>query len=226
MQSYRRAEWVGFREENIRLHGGVCAKCSRGRSDNVVLQVHHKKYIPGRKPWEYPHDLCETLCKRCHAEEHGIIMPQSGWDLIGVNDLGDVIGTCERCGTAIRHVFLVQHEKWAALEVGETCCDNLTGTAIASDHMESMRRFDDRLKRFVSSSRWLSDKSGAPWIRQKNVSLAIVSDGNQFRLKINGRRGKLVFASILDAKMKAFELIESGAVVDYFNKKHAASGGR
>jgi hypothetical protein len=226
MRSYRRAEWIGFRDEIIRLDDNACVKCGRGRSDNVVLQVHQKQYIPGRMPWEYPHDLCETLCKGCHAEEHGIIMPKYDWDLIGVNDLGDVIGTCECCGTAIRHVFLVQHEKWATLEVGETCCDNLTGTEIASTHMESLRRFNNRRKRFVSSRRWLSDKSGAPWIRQKNVNLAIVSEGSQFRLKINGTRGQLIFASILDAKMKAFEVIESGAVTDYFNKKRAGHGRR
>jgi len=34
-----------------------------------TLNVHHKYYIQGRKPWEYPEDLLVTLCEGCHAWE-------------------------------------------------------------------------------------------------------------------------------------------------------------
>ena len=37
--------------------------------DTKTLNVHHRGYLPGRKPWEY-HDQClVTLCETCHAEE-------------------------------------------------------------------------------------------------------------------------------------------------------------
>ena len=30
------------------------------------LHIHHKEYKWGNKPWEYPEDNFQTLCKRCH----------------------------------------------------------------------------------------------------------------------------------------------------------------
>lgn len=32
------------------------------------LQVHHKEYINGNDPWEYPNEKLITLCEHCHAE--------------------------------------------------------------------------------------------------------------------------------------------------------------
>src|SRR5260370_34736417 len=138
MQSYDNTKWKTFRGEVIRLDGGVCVRCHRGNADGVVLQVHHKIYFPGLKPWEYDYECCETLCKGCHAEEHGKIPPRFGWEFIGGHDLEDLVGTCEFCGTAIRHVCLVQHEKWTAFDVGEVCCDNITCTQIPTDHVDSL----------------------------------------------------------------------------------------
>jgi len=34
------------------------------------LHVHHKKYIEGRKLWEYEDNDLETLCFECHKEKH------------------------------------------------------------------------------------------------------------------------------------------------------------
>ncbi|HEX5452483.1 MAG TPA: hypothetical protein VFX06_01725 [Stellaceae bacterium] len=183
-----------------------------------MLQVHHKVYIVGRKPWEYPHHLCESLCKACHAEEHGKIPPRFGWDLVGWDDLEDLIGFCELCGTSIRYTFLVQHQKWAPLEVGEFCCDNITSTQAASGHMDSLRRFNDRRKRFVSSRRWLRNAPGILTIKQRGIEVAIVESGSNLRLQMNGKKGRLEFRSILDAKMKAFDLIEAGIVSEYLRK--------
>lgn len=218
MDLYRSSLWNNFRQEVIRLDGGVCVRCGRGPSEGVNLQVHHKHYRPGHKPWEYPHDACETLCSGCHAVEHGKIAPRFGWEHVGYEDLGEPNGTCDYCGTAIRHVFLVQHEKWPTMEVGEICCDNLTSTQVASGHMDSLRRFTARQKRFVSSPRWEMDSSGTHQIRQGDVRLAVVPVDGRFKLRVNGQLGKLTFLSLLDAKMKAFERIESGAIDAYFKK--------
>src|SRR6202171_5874995 len=161
MNHYHRTEWRDFRNEVIRLHDGVCHRCGRGPADGVVLQVHHNTYVAGRLPWQYRHDQCEVLCKGCHAQEHGIIMPRSGWDHFGdYDDLGGLDGTCELCGTSIRYVFPVHHAKWGTLEVGEICCDHLTSTTFATEHMDARRKLIERRKRFVSSSRWHTDKSG------------------------------------------------------------------
>lgn len=204
MDSYRGKLWKAFCDEVIRLDGGVCCRCQRSASGGAILQVHHKAYLPNRKPWEYPYGLCETLCRGCHAAEHGKIMPNFGWSLVGCDDLGDLDGTCQLCGTPIRHVFMIQHAKWPAIEVGEVCCDNLTCSDEAGTHMESLRRFNDRQRRFISSSRWVVIDECIESIRQKNYNISIVALCNEFMIRVNEIDGKQRFVSPSEAKKTAF----------------------
>lgn len=44
----------------------TCQKC--GCKDKVV-QVHHRHYLTGRDPWDYPDNLLVLLCSSCHKEE-------------------------------------------------------------------------------------------------------------------------------------------------------------
>jgi hypothetical protein len=221
MKHYNRPEWRAFRAEVIRLHDGVCNRCQRGPDDGVTLQVHHNIYITKRLPWQYPHEACEALCKGCHAEEHGKIMPQFGWEHFGdYDDLGGLDGECDLCGTAIRYVFPVHHSKWGTMEVGEVCCDHLT----SSDYATNKMKYVKRRTRFVSSSRWSAAKSGSPSIIQKGVSLSIVSDGPNYKLRMNGTLGRLQFGSVLEAKIKAFDLIDSGVAHAYFSTRKFRSG--
>ena len=40
-------------------------------SDHAIkLHVHHKYYVIGNKPWEYPNDCLITLCSDCHEKLH------------------------------------------------------------------------------------------------------------------------------------------------------------
>lgn len=211
---YRSNRWTEFREELIELDGGACVRCGRTRDSGAVLQVHHKEYLPGKAPWEYRFELCETLCKKCHAEEHGEIPPQSGWELVGDEDLGGLYGTCERCNTGLRYVFFVQHPKWQPMAVGTICCDDLTGTEIASNK----RKYDDRLKRFIDSPRW-TEKSGCHLISQKNVRIRVAPSKGGYLVKMNNTEGKKVYASVNAAKTRIFEFIESGEADDFFAKK-------
>lgn len=65
--------WQRFKLEMHNLHGWLCCRC--GEAD-VCLHLHHKQYLPGREPWEYPPELMETLCENCHAKEHGKDKPK------------------------------------------------------------------------------------------------------------------------------------------------------
>jgi hypothetical protein len=35
-----------------------------------MLNVHHRYYVKGRRPWEYPNFSLVTLCRDCHEDEH------------------------------------------------------------------------------------------------------------------------------------------------------------
>lgn len=218
MDLYRSKDWKVFRDHALRLDGNACVRCLRGLHE-VILHVHHKYYIPGRKPWEYPYEACEVLCRGCHAQEHGIIQPTSDWVLIGYDDLGDVNSYCDYCRTPIRHVFIIDHAKWSTLEVGETCCDKLIQMNDATVFMSERRRYLERQKRFAAASEWESDQAGVIWTRKKGIQIKVIPlDNSSFNLRMNGKLGKLKFKSQLEAKMKAFAVIDSGEAARYFEK--------
>lgn len=62
-------QWQKKRLEVLEAAGWKCSEC--GAKDRQ-LQVHHKRYIAGAKPWEYESDDLAVLCDRCHEAEHGI----------------------------------------------------------------------------------------------------------------------------------------------------------
>jgi hypothetical protein len=185
----------------------------------VVLQVHHKAYVPGRKPWEYAHDECETLCKGCHAQEHGIIMPQSGWEHMGSDDLGGLDGNCELCGTELRYTYLIHHRNWGSMTVGSDCCDRLTGTTEASEFMDLHVKARGKLKRFVSSPRWSERPSGEHTIEQDGISVSVWPQDSSFRLSMDDAKGRTDYDTLIDAKVKVFELIETGEAAKYLEQR-------
>lgn len=215
MQSHKNA-WEQFRQAVIEMDGGKCVRCARSPADGgVVLQVHHKEYIRGRELWDYPTSMCETLCRGCHAREHGKIPPAAGWECVGFHDLEALDGECELCGTDIRYVFLVQIEGWPALEVGEICCDNLTSSQLASNHMDSVRRYESRRRTFIGSARWKLVADGGSELKQKGICIRIVSHASDFVIEANDLLGKQTFPTLAKAKSKCFELLETGALRDF-----------
>ena len=222
MKPYSTNNWKEFRNSVIELDGYKCSVCGKSGKD-TVLQVHHKKYINGLKPWEYSTKDCFTLCRGCHASEHGIIKPKFGWEYQGNEDLGDLIGTCENCGSSLRYVFYVFHEKWGTLEVGTYCCDSLTDTQIASNLIDSQRRYDDRRERFLNSKRWKQENK-IHKIRQSSFDIEIKQIGLSFYIQIQGLKSKKSYESLDDAKFKIFDVIESGELMEYFKNHNIILG--
>jgi len=213
MTSYN-SQWREFRQSIIESDGHKCTICGAS-GDGVVLQVHHKKYISGRLPWDYASKDCMTLCRGCHAAEHGIIRPKFGWQYLGDEDLGDLIGNCERCGTDIRYAFYVYHENWGTLQVGTVCCDIMTETCVASD----LVKYEERKERFINSKRW-KIQDGVIKIRQNLFSVEIKEFESSFYIKIEESESKTKYKSFEEAKIKVFNVIESGELIEYLKKKN------
>ncbi len=58
--------WLEFRERMFEKIGRKCENC--GSRHN--LEIHHRFYVFGRKPWEYGSVDVQVLCHSCHAEIH------------------------------------------------------------------------------------------------------------------------------------------------------------
>jgi len=150
---YKRKEWFSFADKIKSRDNYTCVKCGR-KEGEVVLQVHHKQYIKGKKPWEYDYSYCETLCKGCHAREHKLIEPSADWVLVEVHDLNSVSGTCERanCGQRIRYEFIIYHPECGYKVVGSTCIDYLSKNE--QEFALSMLKHYKSLYKFLKEARW------------------------------------------------------------------------
>lgn len=62
-------QWQKKRLEVLEAAGWKCSECG---AEDRQLQVHHRRYIAGAKPWEYENADLAVLCDRCHEAEHGI----------------------------------------------------------------------------------------------------------------------------------------------------------
>lgn len=87
--------------------------------------------------------------------------------------------------------------------------------------MESKRRYADRLKRFVSSPRWSIRPGNIHRIIQKRLNLEVVPQDGAYLLRVDWHPGKLRFATVGEAKAKAFEIIESGKAEEYLAARRA-----
>jgi len=216
---YVNENWLAFSEKVKRRDGYKCLCCGRGSSE-VTLQVHHTIYVAGRAPWEYALSDCHTLCKGCHAKEHGLIEPNIGWTLLSIDDLGGPDGTCERkgCGAEIRYAHLTYHPKWGYLVVGSTCIEHLTqeDRLLSSNVIYLYKNISD----FVYSSEWSQDSTQKDkkyiWSTHKHHQIRIygkeMSHSFQLVLKEKGIRW-LKFGKVIAVKGKSTMAVKELAYI-------------
>lgn len=61
--------WQRKRLEILTRDNFTCQIC-KSTEDN--LQIHHRHYLTGRDPWDYPGELLVTLCYKCHKKEEDL----------------------------------------------------------------------------------------------------------------------------------------------------------
>ncbi len=76
-EQYKHPNWQRKRLQALEFAEFACEGCGR---DAETLHVHHKRYVAGRKVWEYDIRELAVLCDECHAREHA-----------GKDALGDLI---------------------------------------------------------------------------------------------------------------------------------------
>lgn len=232
-KQYRLPSWHERCLQIIQADGGKCCVCGRSEPD-VVLQVHHKRYIPGRKPWEYPLQDLITLCKGCHAREHNLLpnaIPQDGWEWIGGDDLGDLVGTCELCGTAYRHEFYLFNPNYGYIAVGCECANKLLNNDRASILDNELKLKAERLQRFLDSPKWERRKDCHFYKNLDNFKIMIVEKeyGCYITLfykyygdgyfgteeKEQKLHSKKKYSSLEDAKRHIFNVITNRKILKY-----------
>lgn len=220
-KDYRNFAWLEFREKAFSLLGYYCSRCFR-EDNEVVLQVHHKIYIDGRKPWEYNISDCEVLCRGCHAREHGQLRPDYNWNLSHSSDLDALTGTCELCGSSLRIEYHIFHNDWSEMMVvGTVCCDYLTGTKEATEHKKYMQA----LQRYINT--WsLLDNGEFSYQVNKRLTFRIkyVKDRGfiveVIKLGVSVHLGKKSFLTIEEAQTQLYKFIRNKEYKKRFDTDH------
>lgn len=65
----KRKEWLIKKAHIIARDRSRCCNCGK-EGASVPLEVHHKYYMQGLDPWEYPDEVLTTLCAECHHKWH------------------------------------------------------------------------------------------------------------------------------------------------------------
>ncbi len=187
-QLLRNNEWHSFSKKVKQRDEFKCVKCERKEGD-VILQVHHERYSDdNRPPWEYPMSCCITLCKGCHAREHGIVQPNEGWSLIEINDLGALDGRCERagCGRGIRFEHVTYHPAWGYLNVGSECINHLTKAerAISEDALKVYKQADNFINQAVWATARTKQGKKYQYCTYKQHKIRIYEWDNNFSIQV------------------------------------------
>lgn len=66
-EQYKHPQWQKKRLEALQAAEYQCERCF---DDESQLHVHHKRYVKGRKIWEYQISELSVLCESCHEEAH------------------------------------------------------------------------------------------------------------------------------------------------------------
>lgn len=180
-------KWSRFAEEVKRRDNFHCLQCGRGVGE-VTLQVHHVRYIEGKAPWQYALSDCLTLCKGCHAREHGLLDPEYGWTLLEIVDLGSLDGVCERknCGNTIRYAHLTYHPVAGYRSVGSSCIKHLTREdQLTSSHFVQLYK---NISEFVHASKWHEGvtKSGLHYLttNYRHHAIRIYGDDGRYAYQL------------------------------------------
>jgi len=63
--------WLRRKYDILQRDNFVCSICLKDNFESR-LEVHHTRYIKGKKCWEYPDYMLVTLCRECHQKEHDL----------------------------------------------------------------------------------------------------------------------------------------------------------
>lgn len=214
---YRKNEWKEFRLKILETDNYTCCRCNEYYGETPsFLNVHHNTYYRHRKPWDYPIDTLTTLCRKCHAQEHGIIIPDSDWEFVSCYDEGELSAECEYCGNKMRYVHILYHPNWGYIQVGCKCADKLTESNDGSEYEKYLKR----MIKFINSNKWIKEDENT--IIYKNYCscyIKIQKQDNQYSVEINGYQLQKYYSNINDAKEAAYSSISSERISELLNEQ-------
>jgi len=107
--------WQKKRLEILCRDDWQCRLCGECHS---TLVVHHRRYLHGREPWDYPDSFLVTLCADCHTAEREAL-PEAEQQLLDTlrlrfftDDMGLLIRGFELASASVDNSSLAMTLEW------------------------------------------------------------------------------------------------------------------
>ena len=138
-------------------------------------------------------------------------VPHRGWQFHDLEDLGDLVGTCQMCETqSIRYVHYMKHPDYPdMLGVGSVCAGNMEENYAAPKERESRAiSIAARRKRWMEAE-WRESERGNSFINRDGCNIVLYRRSGRWAYRIEERQTEEQwsapgFASEDEAKLAAF----------------------
>ncbi len=82
-----------WQEKRLRIMGRAGFTCEECGDKTTTLNVHHRYYAKGRKPWEYEDESLACLCEPCHKATTDMVAEIArGVGSLTPNEMEEVLG--------------------------------------------------------------------------------------------------------------------------------------
>ena len=139
-------------------------------------------------------------------------VPHKGWRFSGLEDLGDLVGTCEMCETqSIRYVHNMDHPNYpGVLGVGSVCAGHMEGDFEAAEQREKKAVSLAGRRATWMKGQWRQSRNGNPYINRNGFNVVLYARSGRWAYKITQRESGHSwqgsrFATRDEAKLAAFE---------------------
>lgn len=129
----RDPRWQKKRLEILSRDDFTCMNCA---DTTNTLHVHHRYYLNGHKPWEYPDTALTTLCADCHEQETADLKPAKNEIFLAFARRGQCAGALSYIAQAFEEEAF--YEAFSLLMYAYTLRKDLHGVRdCLADHLET-----------------------------------------------------------------------------------------
>lgn len=139
-------------------------------------------------------------------------VPKTGWECVGITDLGKPIGICEMCGhQIIRYVHHMKHPHYRMLKVGCVCAGKMEGDIEkAKKREQEFKNKEARRETFLNKA-WRVSKNQNLYLKIKDQLIVLYCNPKteKWKFSVNGKFCDETYDTKEQAINAVFEVIDT-----------------
>lgn len=138
-------------------------------------------------------------------------VPKTGWECVGITDLGKPIGICEMCGhQIIRYVHHMKHPQYRMLKVGCVCAGKMEGDIEKAKRREQEFKNKEARRETFLNKVWKVSKNQNLYLKMKDHLLILYRNPttNKWNFSVDGKFCDESYVTKEQAVNAVFEVID------------------